>query len=394
MDWIRNSLKSMRRKKLRTSLTILGIAIGVLSVVIISMIGEVGKQAVNHELNSMGISGLSVRSNKDGEKKLLGTEELALVQADASVEQATPLITRVANLRVHGEESSGILWGVDYNAAEVVSLELLYGRLIHASDVKGKARVCLVDESFAKKHYFRSNIVGKKVSIQSDGVYTDFEVIGVVASGGNLLQGLMGDVVPTFLYAPYTTLGQLSHSPNFSQIIARLSEDADEAEASQSIIRTLTQSLGLEDSVTVDNLNQQKDRLNRVLDLVALILSVIGGISLVVAGLSIMTVMLVTVHERTREIGIKKSIGASRRTILLEFLIEALLLSLFGSLAGASVGLSLGALGCWLLQIPLAVNWQSVGFCLLFSMGIGAVFGVYPARKAAALRPVQALRQE
>ena len=123
MDWIRNSLKSMRRKKLRTSLTILGIAIGVLSVVIISMIGEVGKQAVNHELNSMGISGLSVRSNKDGEKKLLGTEELALVQADASVEQATPLITRVANLRVHGEESSGILWGVDRSEERRVGKE-------------------------------------------------------------------------------------------------------------------------------------------------------------------------------------------------------------------------------------------------------------------------------
>ena len=392
MDFIKNSVKNIFRKKLRSILTIVGIGIGVLSVVIISLIGEVGKETLNAELNSMGIGGFCVRAVSDGDEKQFGEEELELVRADASVEGATPLITKVMKIEARQLLSQAVVWGIDENAADIVSLELLHGRLIRPSDVSTKANVCLVDESFAQLLYKRSNIVGKTVRIRLDDGTAEFTVVGVVASGGNILQGLMGDVVPTFLYVPFTSLSRLGDATSFSQIVAKLDPAADEDEAELSIVSTLSRRLNGAASIKVENLNRQKDKLNGIVDLVAGVLSVIGGISLLVAGLSIMTVMLVTVHERTREIGIKKSIGANRRTILLEFLTEAFLLSLIGSVAGAAAGLLLGTAGCWMLGMAISIDFRTVGFCILFSVGTGVLFGVYPAVQAARLKPVEALR--
>ena len=394
MDFLRTSMKSIFRKRMRSMLTIIGIAIGVLSVVIISFIGEVGKHAVNAELNSMGISGLCVRSVSESDQKLFGEQELETVRASAGVQEAAPLVTQAMQIESRGLVTQAIVWGIDQNTSAIVSLKLKHGRLLRESDVASRNRVCIVDESFAQLLYKRSNIVGKTVRLHMDNGDGDYTVVGVVESGGNLLQGLLGDVVPTFLYVPFTSLSSSGGNAEFSQIVAKLKPGVDEAAASMNLIASLSTSLSGSGTIKVDNLNQQKDRLNRVLDLVAMVLSLIGGISLLVAGLSIMTVMLMTVRERTREIGIKKSIGASRRTILLEFLTEAFLLSLFGSILGASTGLLLGAAGCLLLSIPLTINYFVIGFCILFAVSIGVLFGVYPALQASRLKPVEALRCE
>ena len=394
MDLLKNCLKNMFRKKLRTILTITGIGIGVLSVVVISLIGEVGKGALNSELNSMGIGGLYVQSVSDSDSKIFGEAELQAIRKNENVIGATPLITKMMKIQARGLQSQAVVWGIDETATDIVSLDLKYGRMIHKSDVSSSAPVCIVDESFAQMFYKRDNIVGKTIQVKLDNQLVDFTVIGVVSSGGNILQGIMGDFVPTFLYAPFTTLSRYSGNDHFSQMVAKLSPTADEAAAEASIATMLNQELAGAGTVKVENLNTQKDKLNGILDIVTMILSIIGGISLVVAGISIMTVMLVTVHERTREIGIKKSIGANRRTILLEFLAEAFLLSLTGSIAGAALGLAIGFTGCAVLGLAFAVNIQSILFCIFFSLLTGILFGVYPAMKAAKLKPVDALRHE
>lgn len=392
MDFLQGCARSVMRKKLRSGLTILGIAIGVMSVVIISVIGELGKREINTELNSMGIGGLCLSASSETGARLFSSRTLELVRENENVRDAAPFITQVTNVRARGMGAQAILWGMDERTPNLVSMKLLYGRLLQKSDVSSASQVCLVDQSFAQALYHRDNIVGKTIELKLDGKYREYTVVGVVSAGGNLLQGVMGEIVPTFVYAPYTSLSRNSADKNFSQIVAQLHEDADQTAAQASLVLTLNGQLDGAGKVQVENLDRQKDKLNGVLDVVALVLSAIGGISLLVAGLSIMTVMLMTVNERTREIGIKKSIGASRRIILLEFLTEALLLSVAGSLAGLTAGLLTGWVGCLMIGLEFSIQPGTVAFCIAFSVAIGVLFGVYPATKAAKLKPVEALR--
>lgn len=394
MDSLLFAFRNIRRKRLRSLLTVAGIAIGVLSVVIVSIIGEVGKSAVNQELDSMGIGGLCLRATEENSDKYFTQSMLQAVSENENVLEVTPLLTKMATIRVCATDSQAVVWGVDDNASKIMSMELLHGRLINSADVRKGARVCIVDESFAMTHYKRTNIVGKSISLSGDSSEQIFTVIGVVRSGGAILQGLMGEVVPSFLYAPYTSLGTLPTGQRVTQIVAKLTDGVDEEEATLSVLRTLDRATGHSGGYRAQNLNQQKDELNGVMDIVALVLSAIGGISLLVAGLSIMTVMLVTVHERTREIGIKKAIGATRRVILFEFLAESAVLSFIGGVSGLLFGIGAGFVGCLLLGLPFSVDAKTLLFCVLFSVIIGILFGVYPAAKAAALSPARSLRSE
>ena len=209
------------------------------------------------------------------------------------------------------------------------------------------------------------------------------------------MQNMLGEYVPSFLYLPYTTMQSASGQDHFDRIAVRAAEGEDPDRVGEEIITQLCQTSGRSESMcTVENMAKQKEGLNRIMDLVTLVLSAIAAISLVVAGLGIMTMMLTSVNERTKEIGIKKSIGASEGIILLEFLIEAFTLSLVGSIIGAGVGLGIVLICCAIGGIPMAINWTLTWAVIGFTVLLGVLFGVYPAAIAAKLRPVDALRFE
>ncbi|MDF2568362.1 MAG: FtsX-like permease family protein [Oscillospiraceae bacterium] len=393
-DCLKNAMRNILRKRLRSVLTITGIAIGVLSVIIISTIGDLGKQTINNELNSIGIGGLAVSCSESATSAELYTTELNEIKSDDSVFEAMPLMLEVTECQIRGEKNKCMVWGVDNGAAKIVSLELLYGRLVNKSDVASSNNVCVVDETYAMETYKRKNIVGKKIEVLLNGGYEDFEVVGVVSSGGNVLQNLMGNYIPSFMYIPFSTLQRLSGRTNFDQIAVKLKQGVDADKAATQIAARLEVQNGVKDSIRVENLANQKEKLNNILNIVTFILAIIAGISLIVAGLSIMTVMLVSVHERTREIGIKKSIGASKATIMMEFLMEALLISLIGSIIGIIIGVTISFFGCMVMGIGFIMNMDLILFCIAFTIAVGVIFGVYPATKAAGLKPVDALRYE
>ena len=394
IDLFRSALKNLRRRSGRISLTILGIAIGVASVVLIGNISQCGSDALTGELDSLGLGGLSVSMSSTSEGGWLTETELENVRAADGVAEATPVLMQNASISSVLSSSSAFLWGIDSTAEDIISLQVLYGRLISKSDVKAASNVCLVDESFAQSAYKRDNIVGKKISVSCSGRTEEFEVIGVVKTGSGLLQNLIGDYVPSFVYAPYTTVQNFMGRSSFDQIAVKVDDGANVDRVGETITAGLSRLTGIQDGYVSNNLVKQRDGLANILEIITLVLSAVGAISLLVASLSIMTVMLVSVSERTREIGIKKSIGASKTVILLEFLFEAVFLTLIGCAFGILMGYLVSYAGASYFGMTLRFRIDIMLLAVGFSTLTGVIFGVYPAMKAAALKPVDALRVE
>jgi len=395
IDTMRMSFKNLGRKKSRSMLTIMGITIGVASVVMIASIGEIGKYTIGQEIDSLGGGGgVMISGNAKSIGTQLNIDHLEAIRASGTVDSAIPVVVDYNKTFMRGLMLDAVVWGIDYGANQVISLDPMYGRLITKNDVAASKRICVIDQNIAKAYYKRDNIIGKTIQLQFTSGKEDFEIVGIVSSGGNMLQGLMGDIIPSFVYLPYTTMQEMMNRDTFDQIAVRVRSGIDEDVASAQLVTVANQVSGVRAGFKAENMQGQKQKFNGILNIVTVILSVIAGISLVVAGLSIMTVMLVSVGERTREIGIKKSIGANRQNILWEFLVEAFTISLLGSLIGTGAGIILVVLGCLVLGMPILINTRLVVFCILFSVLIGVIFGVYPAMVASKLNPVEALRCE
>ena len=392
VDILRCAWKSLSRKWTRTLLTVSGSMVGVTMVVSVSAISDAGKVAVNAELDNMGMNGLSVSANS-GVQSGLTMENLEVIREQAGVESAMPLIIEYSTTILREANDNSLICGIDAGAKQVISLNLLYGRLIAPGDVKACAQVCMVDETVAKAAYGRENIVGKTLTVQYNGVAEEFEIIGITETGSSLLQNVV-EFIPGMVYVPYTTLQNLTGKSTFNQIAVRMDDAQDTVLTESRIIKALERTSGYTGGFRTDNLAVQKERVGSLMDIVTLILTAISGISLLVSGLGIMTIMLVSVNERTREIGIKKAIGASRHRILGEFLTEAVVISLLGSLGGLLLGYGACFAGLSLFGMDPSLQPVTIGVLIVFSVVIGGLFGVYPAVKASRLRPVDALRME
>lgn len=388
------SLRNLGRKRFRSFLTIASIAIGVASVVLIGSIGEIGKQTISDELNSLGLGSLTVSADQKFTRQKMDQRDLELIRDLPTVKSATPVVVDFSSIRMRGLVANAMLWGVDCKGDQLISLKSQYGRLLNEADIAGASDVCVIDANVAQMFYKRDNIVGKYLDAMIGGSYVRLEIVGVAVSGGNILQTMVGDVIPSFAYVPYTTIQRYTGDQAFEQIAVTLHDNSNSDAAAEQLTASVNRLHNINRGFKAENISKQKDTLNNLLGIVTIVLSSIAAVSLVVAGLGIMTVMTVSVNERTREIGIKKSIGATRGTILLEFLIEAFTISLIGSMAGVGVGLFVVWSGCTLLHIPVSIAPWLIAISIILTVGIGMIFGVYPATVAARMRPVDALRTD
>ena len=385
-------LVNIFRSRTRSLLTMAGIAVGVFSVVLISTVGAVGTSEVSKTLVTMGVDTLLIQSAKNSVSVTLTDSDVSAVRGIGGVSDVMPLMASVTEAKMINRRLDCYVWGVDKSADKLISLEAKHGRLINNSDTAARSKVCVIDEQFALASYGRSNVVGKTLSMFLGGKYHEFEIIGVARSGLSSLQGMLTNIMPGFMYIPITTMQGLCGRTTYDKIAVKLGDMASDTAIVNRITDELNRKNGFTDSYTCNNLLSQKGQLDDILNIVTTALSLVAGISLVVSGISVMTTMMMSVGERTREIGIKKAIGAKNSDICLEFLTESIILTLLGSGAGITFGLLASFTGCLILAVPFTVNLGSLVVSAVASAAIGAVFGAYPAAKAARLKPAEALR--
>ena len=377
------------RAKVRSVLTIAGIAVGVFSVTLISTVGAVGTEQVSSTLITMGVDTLLVQAVSNSVSVTLTDEDVSEVRKIDGVTDVMPLMASITEAKMINRRVDCYVWGVDKSADKLISLRAKHGRLITNSDSAALSKVCVIDEQFAEEVYGRSNVVGKKLRMFLGGKYHEFLIIGVAQSGLSSLQGMLSNIMPSFMYIPITTMQHLCGRTTYDKIAVKVSGDDFSPRA---VTGALDRKNGHVDGYICNNLLSQKSQLDDIMSIVTTALSMTAGISLVVSGISVMTAMMMSVSERTREIGIKKAIGARKRDILGEFLAESVLLTLLGSAAGIVAGLAVSFAGCVILEVPFSVNVASLVISAVVTALLGAVFGAYPAAKAARFNPAEALR--
>ncbi len=382
-------LKNIFRARVRSVLTIAGIAVGIFSVTLISTVGAVGTEQVSATLVTMGVDTLLVQAAANSVSVTLTGEDVSEVRKIDGVADVMPLMASITEAKMINRRVDCYVWGVDKSADKLISLQAKHGRLITNSDSAALSKVCVIDESFAIEVYGRSNVVGKKLRMFLGGKYHEFSIIGVAQSGLSSLQGMLSNIMPGFMYIPITTMQHLCGRTTYDKIAVKVSSDSF---SPKTVTDALDRKNGHVDGYICNNLLSQKSQLDDILSIVTTALSMTAGISLVVSGISVMTAMMMSVSERTREIGIKKAIGARKRDILGEFLTESVLLTLLGSAAGIVAGVAVSLAGCVIMGVPFSVNLVSLIISALVTALLGAIFGAYPAAKAAKLNPAEALR--
>lgn len=383
----------LRQRKGRTALISLSIAIGVFSVLIISIISDNGVNLINNELDSLGICGVSISKTATENEDLFSNEDLQNIKKQNYVKNATPVITMTGYLK-NKKNSATLICGIDENAKSVISVETIKGKKIEYSDIAAKNLSCQIDENTAKELFNTKNPMGKSIDVFISGEVVGFKVVGVVKPGSSILQTSVGEFLPNIIYVPYTTLQKISGSPKISQIAVSFSEKLSNDLCIEKIKSVVGNKKIYSSTIQVEDLNKQRSTLNNLLGIITMVLKLIGGISLIVSGIGIMTIMLISVNEKTKEIGIKKSIGASKSHIVLEFIFESAIISAIGGIFGILLSLSAVLVGKIFFAMDIAINFKTFLSTFLISVLCGIIFGVYPAIKASNLKPIDALRSE
>ncbi len=398
---LRIALKALSRNKMRTMLTMLGMIIGVGAVITMVALGKGAQSTIEEQVKAAGTNLITITSGNftqggvrqgGGMSTTLTAEDAQALRAVAGVQYLAPGVESRAQLIAGNMNWSSSIQGTDVELPLIRNWPTRYGGFFTAQDVSSAAKVCVLGKTVA------DNLFGPDVDPTGQIMRVKnqpFKILGVMAAKGSTGFGQDQDDA---VYAPYTTVqkkltGQ-QHIRNIT-VSATTPETAPVSAGITDALRIRHKLIGNDpDDFTVRTQEEMASVRTETTKTMTTLLAAIAGVSLLVGGIGIMNIMLVSVTERTREIGLRMAIGARGRDVLMQFLVEAIVLSLFGGLLGIGMGYGLSAAAEKFLQWPTSIPPDAIGMAFGFAAGTGVFFGFYPAKKAAGLDPIDALRFE
>jgi putative ABC transport system permease protein len=405
MQWFmtfRIALRALARNKLRAFLTMLGIIIGVGAVIAMVAIGEGAKATIRAQIASLGTNVLvivpgssnqgGVRFGSGAVRTLIDADAKAMARELPAIAFTSPLVRRQEQVIAANLNWATLVQGVAPEIQQIRDWDLADGRFLHEGDVGSAAKVAVLGETVARQLFGNDNPVEAVIRIRN----IPFRVVGLLARKGQTGHGSDQDDT---VMIPYTTMQKRLLRINWVHTIlvkAVSAERVQEAEEQITALLRQRHRIGAdrEDDFTVRNLSDIAEAASTTARVMGVLLGSVASISLLVGGIGIMNIMLVSVTERTREIGIRMAVGARSRDIMLQFLVEAVVMAATGGLIGILLGIGSSEILKQWVQWPALIDPAIVAIAFLFSGAVGVFFGFYPAKKAANLDPIEALRYE
>ncbi|MGZ8426194.1 MAG: ABC transporter permease [Candidatus Binatia bacterium] len=398
----RIALRALARNKLRAFLTMLGIIIGVGAVIAMVAIGEGAKSTIRSQISALGTNVLivlpgsnvqgGVRAGTGNVNTLVDSDARAIARELRSVAYASPVMRRQEQLIAGNLNWGSLAQGVAPEFEQIRDWQIEAGRFLHDGDMDSAAKVAVIGQTVARQLFGADDPIDSVIRIRN----IPFRIVGVLAGKGQTGQGQDQDDT---VMIPYTTMQKRLMRITFVQSIVVRAVSAEKVQEAQEQITMLLRQRhriaeGREDDFTVRNLSDIAEAAQSTARVMAILLGSVAGISLLVGGIGIMNIMLVSVTERTREIGIRMAVGARSKDIMLQFLVEAVVMAATGGIIGIFLGIGSSELLKTWAQWPTLIDPAVVAVAFLFSGAVGVFFGFYPAKKAAGLDPIDALRYE
>lgn len=390
VETVRMAFKAIWANKIRSFLTMLGVIIGVMSVTVLMAIGQGTTSAVTDSISSMGTNmisvtiqtrrfgfgmGKSARSQSAKGTVILRADDVLSLKDDESIRYVSPTVSGSLTVKAGSTNTNAQVMGVYPDYANIVSTELASGRYIIDADVENRSAVCVIGPDLAEELFGNTNVVGNTLHVNG----RKFRIVGVL------------DGTSSTLVLPFTLAQRMLEATSITSFYVSATDSTAVSAAQTAVERFLYKKYQDDSTYSIMNQEEMLEAMEETAGTLSLMLGGIAGISLLVGGIGIMNIMLVSVTERTREIGIRKAIGAKRRNILLQFLIESVVLSGMGGVLGLLLGYALMHLLETYLGMAVAASAGVAQLAMGFSMAVGVVFGLYPANKASKLKPIDAL---